>query len=319
MASTTATATTYDLPNYTGELFLLGQATTPFLNLIGGITGGNGVKINSDEYSMSQGYELNAAAQPAISESASTTAPSSTVFEREQESNVVQIFQRSVKVTYSKQGNANAIEGVNVLGVAQPVRNELDFQIEANLKQIAKDANYTFLHGAYNKATKDTEINKTRGVITGITTNVVTNTTQAKLTKDMLQELLRNSANDGFDFNNAVLLVDAYSKQLITEIYAYAPEDRNIGGANIKQIETDFGNVMVVFEPAMKGTDSSTLALLDMNKIKPVFKEIPGKGLLFYEDLAKTGAAENGQLYGQMGIDYGSERFHAKITNLLSE
>ena len=60
-----------------------------------------------------------------------------------------------------------------------------------------------------------------------------------------------------------------------------------------------------------------TLAMLDMNKIVPVVRNIVGKGYgVFYEDLAKVGASEKGQLYGEMGIDYGSEYFHAKITNL---
>ena len=57
--------------------------------------------------------------------------------------------------------------------------------------------------------------------------------------------------------------------------------------------------------------------LFNMNVIKPVFRNIVGKGAgVFYEDLAKVGASERGQLYGEMGLDYGSERFHGKITNL---
>ena len=94
----------------------------------------------------------------------------------------------------------------------------------------------------------------------------------------------------------------------------YAEQDRNIGGKNIKQIETDFGNVMVVYEPTMAGT----VALLDMGKIKPVAKDIPGKGQLFYEPLSKVGAGEQGQIYGELGIDYANEAFHGKITGLKS-
>ena len=42
----------------------------------------------------------------------------------------------------------------------------------------------------------------------------------------------------------------------------------------------------------------------------------PGKGVLFYEELSKTGASEKGQIYGQLGLDYGPEEFHGKITGL---
>lgn len=307
--------TTFNCPNYVGELFQFGQQDTPFLNMIGGISGGNMPVVQSTEFALNQGYKLNAASQPAISESASATAPTATTYVRSQETNVVQIFQRAVDVSYSKMGNADAIGGISVLGQVQPVRNEKDFQITANLRQIAKDANYTFLHGTYNKATAATEINKTRGILTAITTKVVNGeaTAAVELNKDLLDELLRESANDGFDFSNAVIFVDAYNKQMITKLYGYAPQDRNIGGMNIKQLETDFGNVMVMYEPTMGGE----LGLFDMNKVKPVFRNIVGKGAgIFYEDLAKVGASERGQLYGEMGLDYGSEAFHAKIKNL---
>lgn len=308
--------TTFNLPNYTGELFQFGQQDTPFLNMIGGISGGNMPVIESTEFTLNQNWKLNEAAQPAISEQASATAPDPTHYVRQDETNVVQIFQRAINITYSKLGNNNAIAGINVLGQTQPVQNEKDFQITANLKQIAKDANYTFLHGVYAKPTAANVAAKSRGILTAITSKVINNTSAAELTKDMLQELFRNCATDGFDWSNAVMFVDAYNKQKVSDIYGYAPQDRNIGGLNIKQIETDFGNVMVVFEPTMNGT----LGLFDMNKVKPVFRNIVGKGVgVFYEDLAKTGASEKGQLYGEMGLDYGSEYFHAKITNLTTE
>lgn len=48
----------------------------------------------------------------------------------------------------------------------------------------------------------------------------------------------------------------------------------------------------------------------------PVFLPVPGKGVLFYEELSKTGAAEEGQIYGQLGLDYGPEEYHGTITGL---
>nr|DAF65586.1 MAG TPA: Major capsid protein [Caudoviricetes sp.] len=313
MANVTGLGTTFNLPNYTGELFQLGQKDTPFLNLIGGISGGNMPVVESTEFALNQNYKLEEPSQPEISEAAAAKGVESTHYKREQETNVVQIFQRSVNVTYSKLGNSNAIAGINVLGQPQPVRNEKDFQIQTNLQQIAKDANYTFLKGEYKKATANTEANKTRGVLTAIKTNVVTNSSPTELKKDMLDELFRNITDDGFDWSNAVLLAGSYNKQLISKMFAYVPQDRNIGGANIKQIETDFGNLMVIYEPLMK----DTVGLFNMNVIKPVFRNIVGKGAgIFYEDTAKVGAADGGQLYGEMGIDYGAESFHGKITGL---
>jgi hypothetical protein len=41
--------------------------------------------------------------------------------------------------------------------------------------------------------------------------------------------------------------------------------------------------------------------------------EIPGKGHFFAEPLAKTGASEKVQVYGEIGLRYGNERKHGKI------
>ncbi len=43
---------------------------------------------------------------------------------------------------------------------------------------------------------------------------------------------------------------------------------------------------------------------------------VPGKGNFFLESLAKTGAADKYQIYGQCGLDYGAEWYHGKITEL---
>lgn len=309
-------ATTFNLPNYTGALFRLGQSTTPFLNLIGGISGGNVRTVNSTEFALNQNWKTNAPKQPAISEKASATAPEATHYKREQEYNVVQIFQEAVDITYSKMGDANTIAGINVLGGEQPVQNELDFQIKAHLAQIALDTNYTFLKGAYAKAATAEEANQSRGILTAITTNVVDNTSAVELTKDMMQKLFRTCADNGMNFDNAAILVNSYNKQKVSDIYGLAPDDRNVGGVNINQIETDFGRVMIVYEPLMEGE----LGLFDMSKIRPVTRIIPNKGYgVFYEPLAKVGASERGQLYGELGLDYASEAFHGKITNLVKE
>ena len=309
-----AVAYTDTCVNYIGDLFQLGQTDTPFLNMIGGLNGGVRV-VNSTEFAMSQYWQLGTAAQPEISEADSMTAPTATTITRNQATNVVQIFQEQVSVSSSKLGNANAISGVALTGETQPVRNELDFQIEAHMKKIAKNANYTFLHGAYAAATNNTTAVKTRGVGTAITTNAIAQTSTPQLTKAMLDELLLKCADNGMDFANAALFVNGYNKQIVSGMYGnYAEQDRNIGGKNIKQIDTDFGTVMVVYEPTMAGT----VALLDMGKIKPVAKDIPGKGQLFYEPLSKVGAGEQGPIYGELGIDYANEAFHGKITGLKS-
>jgi hypothetical protein len=180
------------------------------------------------------------------------------------------------------------------------------------MRQIAVNTDYTFLNGAYQQATNAGVAAKTRGIITAATTNTVA-AGAAQLSRNLFNQLIRTMAGNGAEFVNPVVFCGAYQKQKITEIYGYAPEDRNMGGMNIKQIETDFAMLGVVWAP---NVPASTLLVADLAFCSPVFLPVPEKGVLFYEELSKTGAAEKGQIYGQIGLDYGPEEYHGTITGL---
>jgi len=314
MANTNNPATMWNCPNYVGELFLIGANQTPFLNMIGGLTGGK--QYNAFDFPTAQPWALETAAQPAITETASATAPTAWSYVRGQDINTVQIYQRTVTVSYAKQStssviSANAVTGMGHPGT-QPVTNELDFQIQGNLRQVSLDAEYSFLQGAYAQATSAAVAAKSRGIITATTTNAIA-AAGATLSKALIDALLRAMASTGSIFVNPVIFVNALQKQRISDIYGYAPDSRNVGGVNVQQIETDFAQLGVVWAPQMP---TDTLLIGEMSVCSPVFCPVPGKGLLFYEELSKTGASEKGQLYGQMGLDYGPEEYHGKITGL---
>ena len=118
----------------------------------------------------------------------------------------------------------------------------------------------------------------------------------------------------GATFNNLVIFCNAFQLQSLSEIYMYAPTDRNVGGVQMKQLMMDIaGNVGVILDSDMPTT---TVGLYEMSVIAPVFQPVPSKGNLFYEPLAKTGAAEKGQLFGQIGLDHGPAFMHGSITGL---
>jgi hypothetical protein len=316
MANTNAAATVWNCPNYTGELYLIGANQTPFLNMIGGLQGGNIRTVSDFQYPLAQPWALEAASQPAITETASLTAPNPWTYVRSQDVNTCQIWQRQVSVSYAKQSVTGQVTADGTTGLVmldqQPVQNELDFQITAHMRQIALDVDYTFLNGAYQQATSAAVAAKTRGIITGATTNTVAAGTAA-LDKALIDQLLRTMAANGAEFINPVIFVNAFQKQQISNIYGYAPEDRNVGGYNIKQIETDFAVLGIVWAP---NVPAATLLVADLAFCAPVFLPVPNKGVLFYEELSKTGASEKGQIYGQLGLDYGPEEYHGTITGL---
>ena len=77
---------------------------------------------------------------------------------------------------------------------------------------------------------------------------------------------------------------------------------------------TDFGTFGVMVNRWMP---AGKIAIVDLSVCKPVFLEIPGKGLLFVEPLGKIGSSTRYQLYGEIGLEYGPETFHARIDDLL--
>jgi hypothetical protein len=317
MANTENAATIWNCPNYTGELYLIGANQTPFLNMMGGLQGGNIRTVGDFQFPLAQPWALEAAAQPAITETASLTAPTPWTYVRAQDVNTVQIWQRQVSVSYAKQSVTGQVTADATTGLvdgrdAQPVQNELDFQISAHMRQIALDSDYTFLNGAYQQSTSSSVAAKTRGVIAGMSSNAVA-AGSAALSKALVDQLLRTMAGTGSEFINPVIFCNAFQKQKLSDIYGYAPEDRNVGGVNIKQIETDFAVLGIVWAP---NVPAATLAVIDMAFCSPVFLPVPDKGVLFYEELSKTGASEKGQIYGQIGVDYGPEEYHGKITGL---
>ena len=180
------------------------------------------------------------------------------------------------------------------------------------MKQIAIDMDYSFLNGAYQAASDASTAAKTRGIITACSTNTVA-ASSATLSKALIDELLRTMAGNGSVFENMVFFVNAFQKQKLSDIYGYAPEDRNVGGVNIKQIETDFAQIGVVYAPNIP---AATLLCADMNYVSAVTCPVPGKGTLFYEDLGQTAASQKGQMYGQFGLDYGPEEYHGTLTGL---
>lgn len=317
MANTNATATIWNCPNYTGELYLIGANQTPFLNMIGGLQGGAVRTVSGFEFPLAQPWALESASQPEVTETASLTAPNPWTYVRGQDTNTVQIFHRAVTVSYAKQSvtgwiTADATTGLVDKNENQPVTNERDFQIAAHMRQIAVNVDYTFLNGAYQKATDAGTAAKSRGIITACSSNTV-NASTAKLSRDLLNELIRTMAATGAEFMNPVIFCNAFQKQMLSEIYGYAPQSRTVGGLNINQIETDFAVLGVVWAP---NVPTSTLLIADLGVCNPVFLPVPEKGVLFYEELSKTGAAEKGQIYGQIGLDYGPEEMHGTITNL---
>lgn len=316
MAQVSGLGTSWNLPNYAGELFTADATQTPFLSMIGGLTGGK--QTENYEFPTSVLYDFPEPSQPAISEQASVTAPAASEIARSQEKNVVQIFQETVELTYVKESNRGRMSGLNTAGQQANPQDEWAWQIQQKLIKIARDIEYTFLQGQYQLSTAANEANKTRGMLELITANAITNASPTALTKTMIDALMKEMADNGAYFSNMVIFCNSGLKQQLTGIYGNVhgfrlPDTRNVGGLNIQEIETDFAKVGIVWDRFMP---QDQLLIADMAYIAPVFQPVPGKGNFFEEALAKTGASDKSQIYGQIGLAHGPEFLHGKITGL---
>lgn len=318
MPQVTGVGTTFNLPNYAGDLFTASPTQTPFLSMIGGLSGGK--QTDNFEFPTGVIYDLPDAEQPDISESASTTAPESSLVARTQETNVCQIHQETIDLTYAKQSNSGRLSGLNTAGQTANPSNEKDFQIQQKLIKISRDIEYSFLNGRHQKATNADVSNKTRGMFELCTSDAGTSIDAGgvALDKELLNRIYREMADNGAVFTNMVMFVGAYLKQGVSEIYmsqfkGQTPATRNVGGYNITEIETDFFKMGVVWDPFIP---RDSLLIADVAYIAPVFQPVPGKGNFFEEPLAKGGASDKIQIYGQIGLAHAPAYLHGAITGL---
>jgi hypothetical protein len=314
MGTLAGLATTYDLPNYGGELVLVTPADTPFLSAIGGLSADDSdLVVAATEFTW-QTEDLAAAAQPSNLEGAAPTIEERT---RASFSNVVQIFQYGVEVSYSKLAARQQLANLGN-GSINPVQDELDHQIELKLKTAARDVNYSFINGAYQKPANNLTARRTRGLLAAISTNV-TAAGGAALSETMVLDMIQGvyDARGVHQELMPVLMTNSKQKRALSKIFVtdkgYQERTRTIGGVNVQEIETDFGRIGIMLERAMPST---ALAFAHIRLCKPKFLVIPGKGFMFVEPLAKTGSSEKYQLYGEVGLEYGDEVCHGKITGL---
>lgn len=389
--------TTFNLPNYVGELFNLTPADTPFLSMIGGLTGGRQATSTEHEW---QAADLREGETRARLEGAA--APAAESRSRLNLSNVVQVHQEAVELSYTKLAAIQQRAGVNN-GQSNPVTDELGFQVSSALKSMALDIEHGFINGVYHKPSDNTTARKTRGLIAAVDTGINSVSNASTLTgattltgvavtaadslftvthglanndavmvvggeaigfsprrvyyvrdkattvsfklaasvggpaivptddgtvkvikpaaakaSDILDLLQQIWDNGGLrETETATALVGSTVKRVLSREFittaGYQEQSRNVGGVDVQMIETDFGRLNVALS---RYVPADMFLVASAEQCAPVFLPIPGKGFLFVEDLAKGGAAEKQQLYGEIGLEYGNPLAHGYLRGI---
>lgn len=402
MSGITAVGSTFNEPNYHGELIALSPVETPLLSAAGGVSGPGQVTDTTVEW---QTYDLRAPEiNPALE---GADAPSAQARVRSNVTNRVQVFQKAVGTTYTKQAAVNQYQNA-FGGDANPVTNEHSWQVMQELKQLALDVNYSFWNAKRNDPSDNTTARQMAGLLSVITSNAqtkhalttgatsatdtitatvglavndkvvftagsvvttlasggtlrpgiaywvvqVTSTTSFKvsLTKggtpitvgtgtgiafyelnaanvlgvDDVNVLLQSVYDHGgiSDQGTATMFVSSGQKRALTKAFRDASDGtallggtRNVGGVSVDTVITDFGTLNVVIDRALP---ADALAVVSVGEIQPVFLSIPGRGVLFEEELAKTGATDKTQIYGEIGLKYGNEAAHGVLRGLFA-
>jgi hypothetical protein len=393
MAGISGQGTTFNLPNYVGELFALTPESTPLLSAIGGLTGGK--KADATTFTW-QTYDLRNPGQNTALEGA--VAPTASGRARAVVSNVAQIHQEKVSVSYTKQSTPGQINSSNSASGTNPVQNELDWQVERKIKEMARDVEWSFINGTYQSPSDNATPRKTRGLLSAISSNLITiaaaisstglsaatdtitdsattyangdkvifsdvgvstaivtgrtyfvvgkstnafkvaatlggtaitiGTATVSLSKpattattastygDLFQRVYDNGGLEETDL--ATIILGSTQKRNLTAAYAnaygkFTETSRNVGGVNLTQIESEVGKFNVMLDRYMP---SDALAVVSMEQLIPVFLEVPGKGHFYEEPLAKVGASDDVQLYGEIGLEYGNELAHGLYRGL---
>lgn len=394
MAGISGLGTTYNLPNYVGELFAISPSNTPLLSAIGGLTGGK--QANAPMFTW-QSYDLRNPSQPAVLEG--QPAPTGQNRVRGVVGNVCQIHQEKVTVSYTKQAAVGAINSQNVDTTrGNPVQNELDWQVAQALKTVGRDVEWSFINGVYQAPSDNSTARRTRGLLAaiqtnamsiaaqnagtglsaattvitetatpvsngdkviftdvGVSTGIVTGRTYyvvakgtnafsvaatlggsaitigtatvsysrpavAATTVATYENLFQQVYDQGGleDSDLATIIVNSTQKRNLAAAYAasygkFIEQDRNLFGVNVTRIESNLGSFNIMLDRYMP---QDALIVTSLDQLSPVFLETPGKGHFFEEPLAKTGASDDVQIYGEIGLEYGNELAHGSYRGL---
>lgn len=309
-------AMSFSAPNYSGVLFRKGNEKTPFSTMIGG----KAYVTDHTEFSTGVFYDAAEGEQPNISEKASLTAPDAKAAERRQETNVTQIFQESYGVSDAKLSNMGTLSGLNAANqTANPI-DERAFQADRAMARIAQNIEYTFINGVYNKATSDTTVNKTRGILTAITSNVI-DAGGKDLGYWLMMEAIKSISEQSGETQNLAGLVSAVQ---LMQVQKDAQENglkvitdgQTVNGLAVTKIITPFG---VLNLAQGKYLPSDTALIFNPMYCAPVMQNVPEKGNFYDTLLGKVGNGEKHVIFGQTGLDYGAEFLHAKITGLATD
>lgn len=341
MANSDAVATSWITPQYHGMLLTMGLTDKDcrFLNMIGGL--GNmgqagGPKIAKVfKYPLNSKNALDTPTQQSVTEDDTATAPTPRNYDRSQdEYGYVQIFHKGVGSTWAAESATDKLSGLAIQGMVESPNDPFLSNFNMQMRQLAVDVEWHMLNGKLNESASSAEASQMAGLFATqnqdggaahtINTNKVDCGGDALAVADFDAMFLLLKETSYAPMRNPVIIGRYSSIKKAADLYGVAimAGPTNTIGTQIGAVDTivtQAGKFPLVEVPQCP---ANTLGLIDIAYCSPVFLPVPEKngrpgGILFYTPTAITGAADKGQIYGQIGLTYTAEKYHAKLYHFI--
>lgn len=230
---------------------------------------------------------------------------------------------RVSKATSTVTGLSSATDTITETANALANDDKIIFTSIGDMTNVVAGRTYYVVSKATNTFKVAATLGGTAITLGTSTTNVdyVKPRTTALLTTD-IDDLAQLAYDNGglSESATATIVVNSPQKRAITRAYAeagvkitYVDPSRTMGGVTVDTVITDFGKFNIMLDRHMP---RDAIAILSMEQLRPVLLNIPGKGVFFEEPLAKVGASDEVQIYGEIGLEYGVEKAHALARGL---
>ena len=205
-------------------------------------------------------------------------------------SNYTQIFQKGINISYTMRAVLQA-------GVA----DEYSFQVARRLMEIMRELDSSIILGISSASQGSDTVYRTMGGLLEFVSasGGNTTTTSEALTLSVVNAMAKQIWDDGGTPN--FILVPGKQKRTISTFDQSARRsvyDSNVAGYVVDRIITDLGFMLdVIVDPWMP---DDTVIMGDLSKVRVMPLR---NSAMRAEDLAKTGAAYKGQIYGEYTME----------------
>lgn len=328
--------TNFNSGNYQGRLHALTPEDCPFYTLLTGFAqlGRGGGQVAAARTFEWQTYDLRAASATNQVED-SADAPSAANRRRDNVFNVIETHTEAVGVGFERMAQHqqfnvpgdSTLDGENIGQGGNPIMAELPWQVTQSWKQIKRDLEVSLVSGTFNMPADNLSAARTRGILEAITSNIVdadpTDADPQELDFLFVEEAMQLAWDNGGlqEGDTRVLMVPSvHKRQLSWDFHqkGLAPRSRTVFGVNVTQVDTSFGVLNVVLNRHIPDGTAGVFSFEQMQpwyRVVPAHEDVPG-GVSFQYRKARDGNRTEIVQYTSIGLEYGNEAAHAKITGL---